>query len=78
MGGGAGRSGDVGRAEGTDGEPAPSSLVPLQQYDPADADLAPIQSGRMSGFYFHENTEPYQQLTLRHVSETTSSTFELR
>lgn len=39
---------------------------------------APIQAGRMSGFYFHENSEPYQQLTLRHVPETTHSTFELR
>lgn len=34
--------------------------------------------GRMSGFYFHEHSEPYQQLTLQHVTERSSSTFELR
>lgn len=39
---------------------------------------APAITGRMSGFYFHEHSEPYQQLTLQHVAERSSSTFELR
>ncbi|KAF7294822.1 hypothetical protein MIND_01020100 [Mycena indigotica] len=32
----------------------------------------------MSGFYFHQNSEPYQQLTLHHTPERASSTFEFR
>ncbi|KAJ7063415.1 vacuolar import and degradation protein-domain-containing protein [Mycena amicta] len=33
----------------------------------------------MSGFYFHQNSEPYQQLTLNHMHQrATSSTFEFR
>ncbi|PIL23974.1 hypothetical protein GSI_13725 [Ganoderma sinense ZZ0214-1] len=32
----------------------------------------------MSGFYFHQNSEPYQQLSLVHVPEHTSSCFEFR
>ncbi|KAN0065993.1 hypothetical protein ACQY0O_000085 [Thecaphora frezii] len=34
--------------------------------------------GKMMGFYFHENSEPYQQLSLHHVAERGSSGFELR
>ncbi|PWN35804.1 uncharacterized protein FA14DRAFT_145806 [Meira miltonrushii] len=49
-----------------------------------DANQMPKQSltspasPMMSGFYFHEHSEPYQQLTLRHVSESSTSSFELR
>jgi len=32
----------------------------------------------MSGFYFHQNSEPYQQLSLQHVPESVSTSFELR
>ncbi|KAF8969827.1 vacuolar import and degradation protein-domain-containing protein [Flammula alnicola] len=32
----------------------------------------------MSGFYYHQNSEPYQQLSLTHVPEQTSSSFEFR
>ncbi|THH13937.1 hypothetical protein EW146_g6335 [Bondarzewia mesenterica] len=32
----------------------------------------------MSGFYFHQNSEPYQQLSLKHVPESVSSSYELR
>ncbi|EKM55450.1 uncharacterized protein PHACADRAFT_256081 [Phanerochaete carnosa HHB-10118-sp] len=32
----------------------------------------------MSGFYFHQHSEPYQQLSLVHVPEHTSSSFEFR
>ncbi|EPT06036.1 hypothetical protein FOMPIDRAFT_133976 [Fomitopsis schrenkii] len=32
----------------------------------------------MSGFYFHQNSEPYQQLSLVHVPESTTSCFEFR
>jgi len=36
----------------------------------------PIAS--MSGFYFHQNSEPYQQLSLSHVPERSTSSFEFR
>jgi len=32
----------------------------------------------MSGFYFHQNSEPYQQLSLQHVPENVNTSFELR
>lgn len=32
----------------------------------------------MSGFYFHQNSEPYQQLSLSHIPERFSSSFEFR
>jgi hypothetical protein len=32
----------------------------------------------MSGFYFHQNSEPYQQLSLSHVPERSTSSFEFR
>ncbi|KAL0946649.1 hypothetical protein HGRIS_012843 [Hohenbuehelia grisea] len=32
----------------------------------------------MSGFYFHQNSEPYQQLSLSHVPERNASSFEFR
>ena len=35
-------------------------------------------TGKMSGFYFHENSEPYQQLSLRHTPERASCGFEMR
>jgi len=37
---------------------------------------APVAT--MSGFYYHQNSEPYQQLSLAHVPERTSSSFEFR
>ncbi|KAI0093669.1 vacuolar import and degradation protein-domain-containing protein [Irpex rosettiformis] len=38
---------------------------------------APV-AATMSGFYFHQNSEPYQQLSLVHVAEQTSTSFEFR
>ncbi|KAH9946137.1 vacuolar import and degradation protein-domain-containing protein [Epithele typhae] len=38
----------------------------------------PSNVATMSGFYFHQNSEPYQQLSLVHVPEHTSSSFEFR
>ncbi|TBU50751.1 vacuolar import and degradation protein-domain-containing protein [Dichomitus squalens] len=38
----------------------------------------PSNVATMSGFYFHQNSEPYQQLSLVHVPERTSSCFEFR
>jgi hypothetical protein len=32
----------------------------------------------MRGFYYHRNSDPYQELTLQHVNETTVSEFEFR
>ncbi|TFK42409.1 vacuolar import and degradation protein-domain-containing protein [Crucibulum laeve] len=42
--------------------------------------LAPLSPpvATMSGFYYHQNSEPYQQLSLCHVPESTSSSFEFR
>ncbi|SPO34659.1 uncharacterized protein PSFLO_00130 [Pseudozyma flocculosa] len=37
-----------------------------------------ISAGKMLGFYFHENSEPYQQLSLHHVHERSTSGFEMR
>ncbi|CAO1637491.1 unnamed protein product [Parajaminaea phylloscopi] len=34
--------------------------------------------GRITAFYYHANSEPYQQLDLRHVPQRSSSSFELR
>ncbi|KAI6144817.1 vacuolar import and degradation protein-domain-containing protein [Pisolithus thermaeus] len=38
----------------------------------------PPSAATMSGFYYHQKSEPYQQLSLSHVAETFSSTFEFR
>ncbi|KAI0831278.1 vacuolar import and degradation protein-domain-containing protein [Trametes gibbosa] len=38
----------------------------------------PSNVATMSGFYFHQNSEPYQQLSLVHIPEHTSSCFEFR
>ncbi|KZT11344.1 uncharacterized protein LAESUDRAFT_740869 [Laetiporus sulphureus 93-53] len=38
----------------------------------------PAPVATMSGFYFHQNSEPYQQLSLIHVPEHTTSCFEFR
>ncbi|KAI0699704.1 vacuolar import and degradation protein-domain-containing protein [Cytidiella melzeri] len=40
--------------------------------------LAAPAAATMSGFYFHQNSEPYQQLSLSHVAEQTSTSFEFR
>jgi len=45
----------------------PPSLAPY---------TAPVAT--MSGFYYHQNSEPYQQLSLTHVPESSSSSFEFR
>ncbi|KAF8892485.1 vacuolar import and degradation protein-domain-containing protein [Infundibulicybe gibba] len=49
------------------------------------ADRSPLQNSRsgpsaatMSGFYFHQNSEPYQQLSLSHIPDHSSSSFEFR
>ncbi|KAN0077065.1 Vacuolar import and degradation domain containing protein [Tylopilus felleus] len=39
---------------------------------------SPPPAATMSGFYFHQNSEPYQQLSLSHVPERSSSCFEFR
>ncbi|KAH7929754.1 hypothetical protein BV22DRAFT_1102246 [Leucogyrophana mollusca] len=38
----------------------------------------PLPAATMNGFYFHQNSEPYQQLSLSHVPERSSSSFEFR
>ncbi|KAI0928711.1 hypothetical protein AcW2_004635 [Taiwanofungus camphoratus] len=40
--------------------------------------VLPSNVATMSGFYFHQNSEPYQQLSLVHVPEHTTSCFEFR
>ncbi|CAO1624840.1 unnamed protein product [Jaminaea pallidilutea] len=34
--------------------------------------------GKITAFYYHENSEPYQKLDLRHVPHRSSSSFEMR
>ncbi|KAL5532611.1 hypothetical protein ACEPAF_4385 [Sanghuangporus sanghuang] len=52
--------------------------VPPAVWD--DAELAPgeVPRARMCGFYYHKNSEPYQQLSLTHVENTYHSGFEFR
>ncbi|KZT26421.1 hypothetical protein NEOLEDRAFT_1132477 [Neolentinus lepideus HHB14362 ss-1] len=38
----------------------------------------PRPAATMSGYYFHQNSEPYQQLSLVHVPETSETSFEFR
>ncbi|KAI5993876.1 vacuolar import and degradation protein-domain-containing protein [Pisolithus albus] len=38
----------------------------------------PAPAATISGFYYHPKSEPYQQLSLTHVAQTFSSTFEFR
>ncbi|UZJ56572.1 hypothetical protein CBS101457_005892 [Exobasidium rhododendri] len=58
----------------------PLNASPMEglETEEGNATTAATTMGRMSGFYFHEHSEPYQQLTLQHVAEKSSSTFELR
>lgn len=34
--------------------------------------------GHMRGFYFHENSEPYQELSLEYVPSLSSGSVEMR
>jgi len=36
------------------------------------------QTATMNGFYFHQNSEPYQQLSLNHIPERSCPSFEFR
>lgn len=36
------------------------------------------QAATMCGFYYHQNSEPYQQLSLTHVEDRFTSSFEFR
>ncbi|TIA90445.1 hypothetical protein E3P99_01555 [Wallemia hederae] len=38
----------------------------------------PSSGPHLSGYYFHPNSEPFQQLNLRELPKTTSDTFEFR
>ncbi|PPQ63069.1 hypothetical protein CVT24_005924 [Panaeolus cyanescens] len=49
----------------------------LRRRTPSLAPHAP-PIATMSGFYYHQNSEPYQQLSLAHVPERFSSSFEFR
>ncbi|KII88359.1 hypothetical protein PLICRDRAFT_110570 [Plicaturopsis crispa FD-325 SS-3] len=54
-----------------------SSAPQMNRSSPsASRTSAPVAT--MGGFYYHQNSEPYQQLSLCHVPERTSSTFEFR
>lgn len=46
--------------------------------DGESAPQRPSTRGHMTGYYFHESSEPYQQLSLDHVSEGPSASFEFR
>lgn len=60
-----------------------------QQTDPDDLEMTDATTeegpkveegvtGRITAFYYHANSEPYQQLDLRHVEKRNSETFEFR
>ncbi|KZV73457.1 hypothetical protein PENSPDRAFT_574665 [Peniophora sp. CONT] len=51
--------------------------APLDRSVSSSARGAPV-AATMSGFYFHQHSEPYQQLSLKHVPQSVSTGFELR
>ena len=71
---------DDSRAEASSGAEASVAAMEGVECEGGDGTLPSNAGpmGRMSGFYFHEHSEPYQQLTLQHVPEKSSTTFELR
>ncbi|KAJ7510007.1 vacuolar import and degradation protein-domain-containing protein [Mycena galericulata] len=72
---------DEPEAESVDVPPPPQSPPRKQQRRDSTVCRALPPAPRpalMSGFYFHQNSEPYQQLTLNHLPERTSSSFEFR
>ncbi|TKY90412.1 hypothetical protein EX895_000410 [Sporisorium graminicola] len=61
---------------GGGGEDVFASMWPDMEVENGYDDVGAL--GKMSGFYFHENSEPYQQLSLHHTAESCSSSFEMR
>lgn len=62
---------------------SPSRRLPAQESSHAHAsaqsqDSRAYSGGRITAFYYHANSEPYQQLDLRHVPQRSSATFEMR
>ncbi|KAJ7285973.1 vacuolar import and degradation protein-domain-containing protein [Mycena rebaudengoi] len=55
-----------------------SARRPSNGRSPSAGVRAAAPAALMSGFYFHQNSEPYQQLTLSHLPERSSSSFEFR
>ncbi|KAK9760080.1 hypothetical protein K7432_016261, partial [Basidiobolus ranarum] len=37
-----------------------------------------LSTGTITGYYYHQNAEPFQQLTLMHFSQRSTSSFEFR
>ncbi|KAJ7109510.1 vacuolar import and degradation protein-domain-containing protein [Mycena epipterygia] len=67
--------------EGADPQPDEAPMSPAKPRRDSSVRRALSTGPRpalMSGFYFHQNSEPYQQLTLSHLPERTSSSFEFR
>ncbi|KAJ6521030.1 vacuolar import and degradation protein-domain-containing protein [Mycena capillaripes] len=68
--------------EATAPQPAPPAKTPPAKKRRDSSVRRALSAGPrpalMSGFYFHQNSEPYQQLTLSHLPERTSSSFEFR
>ncbi|OBZ75449.1 Casein kinase I 1 [Grifola frondosa] len=54
------------------------STSPIQTQSATKPEPVTRSRPTMSGFYFHQNSEPYQQLSLVHVPDHTSSCFEFR
>ncbi|RDB21177.1 Glucose-induced degradation protein 4 [Hypsizygus marmoreus] len=55
-----------------------SSVRPAGRRAPSASPRASTPIATMSGFYYHQNSEPYQQLSLSHVPEHASCSFEFR
>ncbi|KAJ7741548.1 vacuolar import and degradation protein-domain-containing protein [Mycena maculata] len=73
---------DEGAEPEADRDDAPPQSPPRKQQRRDSSVCRPLPAAPrpalMSGFYFHQNSEPYQQLTLSHLPERTSSSFEFR
>ncbi|WFD31364.1 hypothetical protein MSPP1_002399 [Malassezia sp. CBS 17886] len=75
---------DAGSGEGACDAPPRTKLDDCVDGAQTRASLGPTQEppasacGHMRGFYFHENSEPYQELSLAYIPERTSGAFEFR
>lgn len=54
--------------EGDDSDSSSDATTPSTRTSP----------GKITAFYYHENSEPYQQLDLRHVPQQSMGSFEMR
>lgn len=65
------------RAAGSAATQSGSASTDARRTDPGPSRPS-HSSGRITAYYYHANSEPYQQLDLRHVPQRSSASFEMR